>query len=220
MSEENTKSEAEIAENLLFWRKTLSDPEVKEYNINRFIAQIFAGVAELEDEDRAGALATVFSEVDTHDLIGKLWKGVGKLADGEGKTVCMETCKVCYQNWTDRDLILEKLGYDINEPSIGGAIGCHGRIENMAAEGPHATVFDTGAGTVTAITQSGQCVCYFHKIYGVIEPHHNHCYCTKGSLEGFYNNLLGKPVSIECDESYARGDNRCKFTIKLPESLV
>ena len=202
---------------LEFWTAALSDPDFKEININRFIAAMFRGVALLDDRD--GALATLLSEVDTHDLIGKLWKGVGKLDDESAKIVCGETCKVCYENWTDRDLIMEYLGYDTDKPSIPGACCAHEKLECAIAEGPHATVTDNGDGTATAVTQSGDCVCYFYRIYGLIEPHRNHCHCTKGALEGLYTNLLGKPVSVEFIESYARGADRCAFKIKLPESL-
>ena len=212
-------------EQLKFWREMLNIPEVKEKNINRFINAIFCSTLKFDEDElvvkadkRDAILKTIFSEVDTERLIGELWKGVGKLDSEDAKIVCAETCKCCYQNWVDKEVVMERLGYDIDQPNIKGCLMAHENIENSAAGGIHANVTDNGDGTCTAITQSGQCVCYFtDKMYGVIEPHPNHCNCTISCLEGFYGNLLGKPVEFECVESYAKGDNRCKFIGKLPE---
>ena len=204
----------QIEEGLQFWRKTLTDPQVKEANINRFIAQIFAGVAQLDDS--AGALATVFSEVDTHDLIGKLWKGVGKLDPESAKIVCGETCKVCYERWIDRDKIKELANYDMEKPDPAKAIQVHELFEQAVAGNRQPTVTDNGDGTAELVGMKGQCVCFFHMIYGLIEPHPNHCNCSSQCLEGFYGGLLGKPTKVECTQSVARGSDCCKFTITLP----
>lgn len=206
---------AQIEEALKFFRSKLLEPEVKEHNINRFIAQVFSGVANLDDS--AAALATVLSEVDTADLIGKIWKGVGKLDPVSAKTVCAETCKVCYDRWTDRDLIFELTGYDTDKPDLAKAVRVHELFEQAIAENREPVLTEHGDGTCTFVGMKGQCVCFFHRLYGVIEPHPNHCNCSSQCLEGFYEALLGKPTKVECTASVARGQSNCVFKITLPE---
>ncbi len=45
------------------------------------------------------------------------------------------------------------------------------------------------------------------------------CYCGAGWYKQQWEETIGKPVTIEIEKSILKGDNSCKFAIRLPEDL-
>lgn len=47
-----------------------------------------------------------------------------------------------------------------------------------------------------------------------------YCECSAGWYRGIYEGIFGVPVEVTVEESLLNGDERCRFTIRVPEALV
>lgn len=47
----------------------------------------------------------------------------------------------------------------------------------------------------------------------------DYCYCSAGWYRGIYEGIFGSPVEVTVEESLLNGDDRCRFTIRIPGVL-
>jgi hypothetical protein len=44
----------------------------------------------------------------------------------------------------------------------------------------------------------------------------DYCYCSAGWYKGIYEGIFGEPVEVTVEESLISGDERCRFSIRIP----
>lgn len=75
-------------------------------------------------------------------------------------------------------------------------------------------VFDQGSKTIIADENKNNCVCPMINVKGGITPGAL-CYCSEGFAERMFSKVVGHPVKARIISSIHRGNDRCKYEIKL-----
>lgn len=74
--------------------------------------------------------------------------------------------------------------------------------------------YQKGSGILVADENKGYCVCpMINQQTGVKSP--IHCFCSEGFAELMFSKVVGHPVTAKVISSIHRGNDRCKYEIKI-----
>jgi predicted ArsR family transcriptional regulator len=85
-----------------------------------------------------------------------------------------------------------------------------GFLEKIKSAWVERTEYDEKTGTLRIIGKPAPCACPLVKIGRTTAEF---CDCTLGWQQAAFSAVLGKPVSVEIEESVLRGGSRCSFRI-------
>lgn len=137
------------------------------------------------------------------DWISNLLLNIDENASPEECRMIMKPCAVAHYDFLEMDKVLAPYHGDIAK-----------FIQFISEKWDWKIDYNPGSGVIIADENKAQCVCpMVNKEKGVRSS--ILCYCSEGFAEKMFSTVVGHPVEATVISSIHRGNDRCKYEIKL-----
>jgi hypothetical protein len=140
------------------------------------------------------------------DWISTLLLNIDENAEDEECRKIMKPCAMAHYNFLEMDKVLAPYVGDMNKFT-----------QFISKEWDWKIDYNPESGVIIADENKSQCVCpMVNKQLGVRSS--ILCYCSEGFAEKMFSTVAGQPVKARVISSIHRGNDRCKYEIRLSRS--